>query len=246
MIHIEASPKLSLVPGIVHGFFGRQGGVSEGYASSLNCSFKVGDAKDAVLINRNRALAALGLEEQVLAIPNLVHSDRAIIFNEMMMPAESIDADGIITHGYAVLGVTYADCLPVLMASSDGQIVVAVHAGWRGIIQGILINTCMMLEKYYGKKELVVALGPVISPHSFIVKDEVFEKFKQKWPRFVRGQERQGSVDLRGIAHQQLLDCGVGHVDIVGGFTDSDETKYFSHRRDHGQTGRHVALIARR
>lgn len=245
MVCIETSPKLSLLPGIVHGFFARQGGVSVNHLASLNCSLKVGDDPSAVAENRRRALLALGVEERVLAVPNLVHSDRVIILDDMVLPAESIDGDAIITASHAVLGVTYADCLPVLMASKDGRVVAAVHAGWRGIIQEILKNTCMMLEQRFGIKDPVVALGPVISPHTFMVTGEVLESFNRRWPRFVRTQGQQGSVDLRGIAHQQLLDCCITHIDIVGDFTDSHEEKYFSHRRDQGQTGRHMAIIAR-
>jgi YfiH family protein len=246
-IAIEQADSLQSIPGVVHGFFERHGGVSQGYFASLNCSLMLeGETKSSVLENRRRAMAYLHLENHRLMVPHLAHGINALIVSDKTdierlatMPADAV----ITTRTDIALGITYADCLPILVASRDGSVIAAIHGGWRGIKDQVIASTLQWIEKLHGPMDLVSAIGPAISQSGFLVKDEVFDFFSTHWPDFVIG-EGSGRIDLTGIATAQLRKAGVSVCEKVGGYTDQNPDKYFSHRRDKGLCGRHLALIA--
>lgn len=126
-------------PGIRHGFFTRQGGVSEGIYASLNCGLGSGD--DRSRVRRNRALVAdrLGTAPAKLVTPRQGHTDRAIIAHAPWRDDCPPEADAVVTNvpGLAI-GVLTADCAPVLLADPRAKVVAAVHAGWRGAKAGVL------------------------------------------------------------------------------------------------------------
>jgi YfiH family protein len=233
---------------ISNGFFGRNGGVSEGPFRSLNCSIKGGDDPDLVYENRRRVLESLGLEHSHWLMPKIVHSNRAIVVDDksdQRMVAHE-EADALITCASSIaVGVTYADCLPLLLSSLDGEIIAAIHAGWRGIKSGIIKNTVRAINTQFGSCVLMAAIGPAISQAGFIVTGEVLNYFKEHWPQFTIDQETKGHVDLKAIAIKQLQDNGVVKVESVGGYTDLDQERYYSSRRDNGVTGRHLAIIVK-
>jgi len=248
MTKFEISENLKSVTGVVHGFFTKHGGVSSGALSSLNCSLRVGDIPSNVKENRNRALRALDLEGCRLLIPNLSHSDQVMVVSEEDHPQHVAEqsADALITTANGVaLAVTYADCLPIMLASADGLCIAAIHAGWRGIRQDIITKTIEKMQASFGPCEIMAAIGPAISSEGFLVTGDVLESFSAIWPDYVIKNDHGFGVDLVSIAYQQLKDCGVNHIDKVGGLTDLNPEDYFSHRRDRGQTGRHLAVIAK-
>jgi polyphenol oxidase len=248
MIQFETSPQLLNLPYGTHGFFKRTGGESSGELTSLNCSFKVNDDVEKVIENRRRCMVSLGLYNAKLLVPNIIHGDRCLAVNEYsdIEATAHQEADALITTSYDVaLGVTYADCLPVLLASIDGEVIAAIHAGWRGIRNEVIKKTVATMKGSYKVGECIAAIGPHISPEAFIVTDEALDFFMTAWPQFVVRKGLSGKVDLRGIAVHQLKDCGIIHTDCVGTFTDLDQSSYFSHRRDGGKTGRHIAIIAK-
>jgi YfiH family protein len=224
----------------------RHGGVSSGKMFSLNCGERPEDHVDLVEENRRRAMGALGVEQSVLMIPRLAHGDNVLVINtpSKWPQIRHVFADGIIcTAQNAVLGITYADCLPILLATDDQSIVAAVHAGWRGVRSGVIYAAIKHMRKLCGCSTIYAAIGPTISQSGFLVTGDVFAYFQQTWPIFVRDHGEGGLVDLTSIAIKQLADVGVS-AEKVGGFTDLDERNYFSHRRDQGISGRHIALIA--
>jgi|SRR5580658_5735112 YfiH family protein len=233
---LEQASSFLQIKNISHGFFTRQGGVSSFPYDSLNQSLKVGDKDNLVLENRNIALMNIGLLNKPLVIPDLVHKDNSLIFDEDLGPA-----DGIITDKPVALGITYADCLPILFSSEDGQVIGAIHAGWRGIISEIIPKTIQKAHKRFGKV-FIAAIGPHISVEGFIVNGPVLELFSKYWPQFI---VKESHVNLLGIAKVQLENSGIINIEKVGGFTDQDSKNYFSHRRDFN-TGRHLAVIGKK
>lgn len=245
MNNYEQAQNLRQLSAISHGFFNRLGGVSPAPFDSLNCSFLVDDHAENVIENRRRALAVLNLSERHLMVPKLTHSNKVIVLLDEDTP-ESIkgyEADGIISlSSKHVLGVTYADCLPIVVAAVDGSLVAAIHAGWRGILSGIIKETISEIAKITQQK-LRAAIGPALSPQGFSFAGEGLKEFIKYWPDFVHeGQESH--VDLCGVARAQLVACGVASVEKVGGYTDLS-LELFSHRRDKGRSGRHMAVVAR-
>lgn len=239
---IESSNALSEISSIAHGFFTRAGGVSTDVYASLNCSTKVNDDHEKVSINRARALSSIGLPDHALVIPNLVHSNNSLIVDESLAFVDE-EADGVITTSPKIaLAVTYSDCLPILISSTDGEVIAAIHAGWRGVRNGVIEKTFHKLKTF--EKKFIAAVGPAISPQGFSVTDDVRDFFVAWWPNFTADNELC-TVDLTGIACAQLRACGVLSVEKVGGYTDLDADRYFSHRRDRGATGRHIAIIGR-
>lgn len=234
---------------ITHGFFTRDGGVSATPYASLNCGFSVKDQPTHVQKNRERVLASLGLSTYALVVPSLAHGDHAIIVDDDtdLEGISLIKADAVITtRSRIVIGVTYADCLPVLLVDEAGEIVAVIHAGWRGVVANIIGKTIATMSRLITPKNLMCAIGPAISCRGFEVSNETIDQFLQLAPQFVHEQNRRYFVDLVAIATKQVRDTGVNSIEKVGGFTDLDETRYFSHRRDQGHTGRHLALIAKK
>jgi YfiH family protein len=144
-----------------------------------------------------------------------------------------------------VMSVRVADCAAVLMASDDGRIVAAVHAGWRGVIAGAVTNAMRVM----GSANIVAAIGPAIGFEHFEVGPEVLEQFEQTFggeAPIRRRDDGKGYVDLRAAIAIQLCRAGVGadRIDRSNRCTVRDAGEFFSHRRDRGVTGRMAAIIA--
>lgn len=248
-INFECALSLNKIPGVVHGFFTRHGGASTGALSSLNCCFlRAGESHANVEKNRARAMTSLGLNGFKLVVPNLAHASNSLLIddNSDFSAIGNFKADAVITSKSGIaLGITYADCLPILVSSEDGDVVGAIHAGWRGIKCNVIKRTIDVIRKNYGPKLLMAAVGPAISQIGFSVTDEVLDFFLEQWPSHVQRDDQYGKVDLTGIAMSQLHEAGINQIEKVGGFTDLRPECYFSHRRDKGKTGRHIAIIAK-
>src|SRR5690606_13562096 len=126
------------LPGIAHGFFTREGGVSEGLYASLNCGFGSGDEPDRVAENRARAMRRLELAPHSLVTCYQIHSATVVEVEAPWRREEAPRADALVTtrRGLA-LGVLTADCAPVLFADAEAGVIGAAHAGWRGAIGGV-------------------------------------------------------------------------------------------------------------
>ncbi|WP_299022070.1 peptidoglycan editing factor PgeF [uncultured Photobacterium sp.] len=219
----------------------RLGGVSQPPYQGLNLGLHVGD--EAELVGKNRTLLQqqLGLMEQPAWL-NQIHSTRVI---ELQSPLSSVsDADGSYTQ-VAGLGcvVMTADCLPLLLCDKEGTQVAAVHAGWRGLADGIIEAA---LAKFTVPADSIMAwLGPAISPEVFEVGGEVREQFIAGSPQAEHAFKPHGDkwlADLYILARQRLQAYGV--TQIYGGqyCTFSDPELFYSYRRD-GVTGRQASLI---
>ena len=209
------------LPGGTALFTTRRGGVSEGPFASLNLGLWTDDDAERVRANRERVRAQAGVER--LAQGRQVHGARVVV------DAQGIEeADGQVTtaRGVAAMVLT-ADCLPVALAGPGA--VAMVHAGWRGLAEGVLEAGVAATGA------VAAAIGPGIGPCCYEVGDDV---------RAVFGTTER-TLDLKAIARERLEAAGVATVDDCGLCTACDAERFFSHRRDRGVTGRQAGLAWR-
>lgn len=223
----------------------RAGGVSIGPFASLNTGTHVGDAPEHVAENRRRIRAALELPTEPVWLEQ-VHGTEVFDASQPNL-ARPPKADAATTRASStVIAIQVADCLPVLFASRDGSVIGAAHAGWRGLIGGVLENTVRKLG--VPGADLVAWLGPCIGPANFEVGDEVREAFLASDSRadvaFVRNERGRWLADLQRLARLRLAACGITDIESDTSCTVAEPDRFFSYRRD-GQCGRMVALIRR-
>lgn len=250
------SPLLSGV-GVPHGFTTRIGGLSPAPYASLNLASLVGDpnadANTNVAENFRRVRRAMGLERHIRVQVNQVHGCQ--VWHPPAEPVRPVDApraDAVTTdRSGQLLMVRVADCVPLLISSPDGRVVSAVHAGWRGIIAGVIGQAVESVCSLSGldASRLLVAVGPCISAEHFEVGPEVVEVFEAEGlgaSVHERGGWEKPHIDLPAAVDEKLLRAGVpaDRTDSCTQCTYANADDFFSHRRDHGRTGRQAALIA--
>ena len=237
-----------------HGFFTREGGVSEGVYASLNCGFGSGDKPDHVAANRGRAMARLnpdpGPEGGDLITLYQTHSAVAVVVEEPWRPGEAPHADAFATRtpGMA-LGILTADCAPVLFADETAGVIGAAHAGWRGALDGVLeavVDAMCGLGAECGR--IHAAIGPCIQQASYEVGPEFHDRFISADPShavFFETASRAGHFlfDLPGHLGKILKSLGLAAIETAADDTCADEDRFFSYRRavqrgekDYGRT----------
>lgn len=236
------------VPGVRHGFFTRQGGVSHGIYASLNCGWGAKDDSPEC-VGRNRALALQALEGSRLATPYQVHGTAAVRVDKAWGRGEAPRADALVTNrpGLAV-GVLSADCVPVLLADRAGQAVGAAHAGWRGAVAGVL-EAAIEAMRALGAKDLAAAAGPAISAVSYEVGDDFRREVEATDASAADWFSEQGGLrfDLPGYVEARLARAGVAVVGRLDRCTCLEEDWFFSHRRQRHRSekdyGRQLSAI---
>jgi hypothetical protein len=242
------------VPGWIEATFGapadiragtttRVGGVSLGSRGSLNLAAHVGDDPAAVAENRARLRAALALPAEPRWLSQVHGTDVAVHDGGTELPV----ADAAVAFGPGrVLAVLTADCLPVVFASRDGSRIGVAHAGWRGLLAGVLERTVGALGE---PGELVAWLGPAIGPAAFEVGGEVRDAFLavagEDAVAFRENERGRWQADLAQLATRRLHAAGVGAVTASGLCTHADPARFYSHRRDPA-AGRQATLVWRR
>jgi hypothetical protein len=228
-----------------HGFTTREGGVSTGAFESLNLSATVGDDPALVRENWRRLREATGL---AFARVRQVHGCRVVEAEAGTEPVE--EADGVTTSASGVAAcVSVADCVPVLLADPRSRAVAAVHAGWRGTIGGAAVAGVKVLVDRYGARpgEILAAIGPGIGPCCFEVSRDLAVRFRDEVGPVTASPRDHGSrVDLWRANEVLLRRAGLrrDQIETLGRCTSCEERTFFSHRRDRGVTGRHVAFIS--
>jgi YfiH family protein len=228
-------------PGIAHGFFGREGGVSTGIYESRNCGPGSNDAPEAVAENRRRVAAALiaGGEPPQLVSLSQVHSP--IVHTLPAWGSENgkrLEGDAMVTAtpGLA-LGILTADCAPVLLADPRAKVIGAAHAGWKGALGGVLEATLEAMEKLGAQRMRIQAvIGPCISQDAYEVGWDFRDRFLElglRNRRFFVPSDKEGHYrfDLPGYAAHRLTAAGAGSVESLGVCTYPPENGYFSFRR---------------
>ncbi|VAW03092.1 FIG00003370: Multicopper polyphenol oxidase, partial [hydrothermal vent metagenome] len=161
---------LLAAPNLMHGFFGRAGGVSTGVYASLNVGAGSDDRPDDVRENRRRCATALDCDADRLVTNYQIHSSEVVIV-DAPWPEAPAKADGLVTktRGLA-LGVLAADCMAWLFADPEAGVIAAAHAGWRGALAGVLENTVAAMESLGAKRgNIRAALGPCLQQPNFEV-----------------------------------------------------------------------------
>jgi YfiH family protein len=224
--------------GVIHGFFSRVGGTSEGIYASLNCGRGSRDDRDAVEENRTRVARHLGLSSARLIGPRQVHGAKVVVAETAWDADKAPEADAIVTarRGLA-LSVLTADCAPILIAEPNAGVAAAVHAGWKGAKAGVIEATvAAMRELKASPGRMAAAIGPTISRTAYEVGPEFMEAFLADNP--ANGQYF-GKINASGHPHfdlaaylkDKLHAQGIAEVKDLGLCTYEHESIFFSYRR---------------
>lgn len=232
----------SAPPGVRAVMTTRLGGVSVGPYASMNLSDRVGDSPDAVASNTTRLIRKLDLPQAPSWLWQ-VHGN-AVVRNPACC-AEPPEADAAVADDRSlVLAIQTADCLPVILARRDGSAIAAAHAGWRGLGNGVLAATIKALGQ---PQECVAWLAPCISAPAYevdaTVRDSVLAQSPTAESAFVQTRSDHWLADLRAIADLQLRGLGVDDISASRACTAGEGERFYSWRRDGGNTGRQAALV---
>jgi hypothetical protein len=248
------SPLLSAIPGLRHAFFTRDGGVSDGIYAGLNGGLGSNDDPANVAENRRRMARQMGVAPERFLSVHQVHSPDAVIATGPWLGTSRPQADALVTrHEGLAIGVTAADCGPILFVDPTARVIGAAHAGWKGALTGILESTIAAMEKLGADRSgMVAAIGPMIRQQSYEVGHEFVERFieadAENVQFFIPGaREHHSMFDLAGFIRMRLENAGVLMIDDTGADTYADE-RFFSYRRSvhrkETDYGRHVHAIA--
>ncbi len=265
MIHI---PAWSAYGWLRHGFSERRGGVSMVYGAAceedgdLNLGFTAADDPNVVLRNRAAAMAAVaGDAFAELVTARQVHGTDIEILRggeycfRTADGRSTLKADGLMTGvPNLVLGIQAADCVPVLAVDLRLRVVAAFHAGWRGTVAGIVEQGIAEMRAEFGSaaEDLSAAIGPAIGVCCYAVGEEVETRFYESFSYAADLLERRGEnlhLDLAEANRRQLLAAGLGteRVFVMRKCTScvwlGSRRRFFSHRAEHGHTGRTMGLI---
>ena len=232
----EYSENLSKIPGIAHGFFDNSFG---------NMSTKVPDRLSYVIRNRLSAMHYLNLNNNTFILAPLEHTNNVLFIDKNNLNSYSQESyDALVTNlENVVLAVTYADCVPIIMATEKGSIIAIIHAGWRGIQQNIIKNTIDLIRANT-TESLYASIGPCISQESFMVEKDVADRFTI-YNEDININNNKYFINLLNIVIKQIKNENINNIDKVGGYTDKDLQKYFSYRIQKNKSGRHMALVSK-
>lgn len=249
------SKLLSAYDFIRHGFFTRQGGVSQGLYASLNCGPGSNDDPGHVRENRARVARHLGVTPDNLFSLYQVHGDTTIGMNKPWGIDERPEADAVVTRerGWA-LGILTADCTPVLFVDPKARVIGAAHAGWKGAVGAVLNNALgMMVQKGARISEVRAVIGPTIGWNSYEVGPDFPARFLDEDPAHARffkpnpARPTHHLFNLPGYVKAKLERLGVAEVEDVGLDTLTDPDRFFSYRRttlaQQADYGRQISAI---
>jgi YfiH family protein len=249
------APSLAKLDGIRHGFFTRAGGVSDGIYASLNGGIGSHDAPANVAENRGRMADALGVARERLLTAYQIHSPDVVTAEAPWAPDARPRADAIVTKvaGLAI-GVTTADCGPVLFADARAGVIGAAHAGWRGAFTGVLDAAIDAMERCGAQRDRIVSvLGPMIRQPSYEVGPEFVTRFtaaEAANAAFFAPSTRadHAQFDLAAYIAARLRRLGITVIEDVRRCTYAEPAEFFSYRlsthRGEPDYGRHVNAIA--
>jgi hypothetical protein len=209
------------------------------------------DPATNIAANKAKVLEAVGMAGRELVEVHQVHGPQVHVVRrgEASHGAETTKADALVTDDPSrAVAIRVADCTPVLLASDDGRLVGAVHAGWRGVISGVLPRALdRMAELGADPSRLLAAIGPCISAAQFEIGPEVVAAFRERFgaatPLTYETGDGKGRADMQGALRRQLLEAGVTRVDVLARCTVLEPELFYSHRRDKGLTGRMMGVI---
>jgi YfiH family protein len=238
-----------------HAFFTREGGVSGGVYASLNGGVGSHDDAGHVAENRARMAAALAVRPDRFLTAYQIHSPDVVVADEPWDAQARPRGDAIVTRtaGLAI-GVSTADCGPVLFADADARVIGAAHAGWRGALSGVVEATVAAMERLGARRGRIrAALGPMIRQSNYEVGPDFTARFAaedEASADFFRPAAREGHAlfDLPAYIAARLHRAGVQEIEDVGLCTYAEPERFFSFRRTTHRAepdyGRHINAIA--
>ena len=230
----------------------RQGGYSEGRYGEFNINRYCGDSEESIKRNRETLCQLLGIEDHSLLMPHQVHlAEIAVVDREMLtLPTEEIQQkldgiDALMTNEAGVcIGVSTADCIPVLLYDPIQRASCAIHAGWRGTVQRIVEKAVARMTEVFGSdpKNLIAQIGPGIHLESFEVGDEVYQTFeKEGFPmELICKKYEKWHIDLPECNRLQLVAAGIPetHIAVSPVCTFQQSDTFFSARKLSINSGR--------
>ncbi|KAA3621700.1 MAG: peptidoglycan editing factor PgeF [Bacteroidetes bacterium] len=235
---------LKFCQNIVAGESTRLGGYSLPPFKSLNLGLYTEDDKETIQKNRQSFFESLGIKPRQTAGSHQVHGDRIIYVSQ---PGQYEGYDALICNQKGIfLTVTVADCTPVLIYDSKNEAVAAIHAGWKGTVLEIVRKTLEQMSKQFGTngEDCHAYIGTCIDECSFEVDADVADNFDLTFKRW-DDHLKKFFIDLKAANKKQLLDFGIPDESIeVSPFSTFEHNeRYFSYRKEKGQTGRMLGVI---
>lgn len=248
-VDVLSSKSLNSLP---HGFLGRRGGVSTGLYASLNVGLGSGDDRAAVIENRRRAREAVLAGAQLVSL-HQIHSATVVTATAPWPDDARPHADGMVTDQPGLLlGILTADCVPVLFADIERDIVGAAHAGWKGALGGVTDNVIAAMIALGARREkIVTTIGPCIGRASYEVSDDFSKTFEGADSAnerfFAGGKAGHHYFDIEAYVIHRLSAAGITRIDPLGLDTYADPQRFFSYRRTchaaEAGYGRQISLI---
>lgn len=247
-------PAFDELPGIIHGFSSRLGGVSEGFLSSMNLSFSRGDEPERVRENFRRIAESIGFSEKDLVFSMQTHTanvrrvGREDCGRGLERPVGYCDVDGLVTNEPGVVLATfYADCVPLFFVDPVHHCIGLSHSGWRGTVGKIGKATVEMMAKEFGSEpgDLLAAVGPSICQECYEVSEEVIGLFQENfaeelWPKlFYRKDNGHYQLNLWEANRLIFQEAGIlpQHITVTDICTACNPELLFSHRASGGKRG---------
>ena len=246
---------LSELAGVRHGFFTRSGGVSHGVYATLNGGTGSNDVPGNIAENRARMAIALGVTPDRFLTAYQIHSPDVVVVEEPWTHDRRPRADAIVTRlPRLAIGVSTADCGPLLFADAEAHVIGAAHAGWRGALAGVIEAAIAAMEKLGAERSrIATALGPTIRQPNYEVGSEFVERFlaaDADNKRFFKPSTSSGHAmfDLGGYIAERLQRAGITNFEDLGLCTYAEPERFFSYRRTtklgEPDYGRHINAIA--
>jgi polyphenol oxidase len=240
---------LNKAKGLIHAVLTRVGGVSQAPYATLNLGHTVGDDLAAVKENHRRALGALGLEPGRVVSPSQVHGAHVEIVGRDHLGAIQSETDALVTAAPgAPLMMRFGDCTPIMLFDPVRRVVGMAHAGWRGVVAGVVEATIRTMAEQLdcNPADVWAGIGPTIGPCCYEVGSDVAAEIEAASPpeaSVIRRDNGRVHADLPAAVSAQLRAAGVEQIEDAGLCTACRVDEFFSHRAEHGRTGRFGTVI---
>ena len=235
--------------GLLHAVLTRIGGVSRGPYATLNLGHTVGDDAEAVKENHRRALIPLGIEPARVVSPWQVHGAHVGVVSRDHLGTIRPETDALVTATPGVpLMMRFGDCAPVLFCDPVRHVIGMAHAGWRGVVAGVVGASVRVMTEQLGCNpgDIRAGVGPTIGSCCYEVGGDVAEEIAGACPagaRVVRRANGQIYADLPAAVEAQLRAAGIRSIEQADLCTSCRVDEFFSHRAENGQTGRFGTVI---
>lgn len=237
--------------GIYHAIFTRHGGVSPSPWKSLNFGGSVGDDPNRVMQNREKALATINCTQIGIFDVYQVHSTEVVMTDRPLAKNEPhVKADAMITNqSHLTLLMRFADCVPILLYDPVHHVAGIVHAGWKGTVNKVAAKTVLQMHQNCSTQpgDILAAIGPAIGPDHYSVNNDVIEQFQKNFSnvidQLISYNNGKTYLDLWRANQLVLSAAGVDQVEIAEICTQCNMDDWYSHRGEHGKTGRFGVVL---